>query len=470
MFLKPRTYRTALAALLLLALAVPALSVARAGTPAIRILSPQPEEIVPGPDVTVCFETAGITFSPGGFNLHFVLDDQPFEVQYNPLHPHVFRDVAPGTHTVRVFAADRLHQAVEGTLAMVTFHVEYPDDENRPSPNLPLLTYNLPQGEYMGPDAADILLNFLVTGVELSPRGYRVQYYIDGKRFIASRCRTYPIKNLEPGYHSIRLELIDPKGRLVHGPFNSVERLILVSPDKTPPRWKPGQPPPEEPVIYSIHGPRTSGQPWVAADEAQHGRLRPSERPVRTDGTAKPKFTVRRDETPTQRIPSTARPDDGKTEQEPTDVSDQDRGEETRMTRRADRASEDAQPRRVPMRAAETTAPRNTLTTTSPLVERLQREAGLSLPAETPGTTTLRSTAATTGGVTVEQVEPPPAVPPDGNAPDSTETRRRGRGGDRRPQNKIGNLPNAERPPAETQPPEAGQPAETTEEGRSETR
>jgi hypothetical protein len=463
----PRIPRTAPAALVLLALALSGVCIARSVTPAIRITSPQPEEIVPGPDVTVCFETAGITFSPGGYNLHFVLDDEPFAVQYNPLHPHVFRDVPPGTHTVRVFAADRLHQAVPGTLAMVTFHVEYPDDENRPAPNLPLLTYNLPQGEYMGADAADILLNFIVTGVELSPRGYRVQYYIDGKRFIATRCRTYPIKNLEPGYHSIRLELIDPKGRVVHGPFNSVERMILVSPDKTPPRWKPGQPPPREPVIYSIHGPRTSGQPWIAADEAERELIERKRRTVRPDDEAKPRFTVRRDETPMQRVPTTVRPEQESADENQTPSPEDDRGEDTRIRRRADGVRGETAPRRLEMRVPGTTEPQNQTETTSTLVQRLQREASLSLPQETPGTTILRTTEVTTEGVKIERIEPTPAPLADDETNRRNDAPRSRRTGDR-PQNKIGNQPAPEQPPAEVPPPEASQPAQTTEEGRAE--
>ena len=73
----------------------------------VRILSPAPGECVPGPDVTVHFELACVGTSPGGCNLHWILDDGPFQVQFDTGHPHIFRDVRPGTHTIRVFEIGR---------------------------------------------------------------------------------------------------------------------------------------------------------------------------------------------------------------------------------------------------------------------------------------------------------------------------------------------------------------------------
>ena len=246
-----------------------------------------------------------------------MLDDEPFVVQYNPLHPHVFRDVRPGTHTVRVYAADTMHQAVPGSLAVVTFSVTYPNDENRPSVGEPLLTYNLPQGEYMGLDAGDIYLNFIVSGVDLKPNGYKVYYFVDGRRFVATNCRTYPLKKLEAGNHSVRVELVDPYGRLVNGPFNSAERIILVSPEKTPPRLKRSDGAPAQPVIHSLHGPMTNGMPWVSADEQEAERdAAEAERTTREDQptptTVAPRknvgdFKVRRESAPSQRIETVER-------------------------------------------------------------------------------------------------------------------------------------------------------------------
>jgi hypothetical protein len=156
------------------------------------------------------------------------------------------------------------HEAMPGTLSVVTFSVSYPNDENRREAWTPLLTYNLPQGEYCGIDAADVTLDFMVTGARLNNRGYHVAYYVDGKRFLAFDTAPRHLKGLEPGFHKIRLELLDEKGRLVAGPFNSAERVILLSPDKVPERKPRDCAMPGQATIPSIHGAMTHGQPWVA--------------------------------------------------------------------------------------------------------------------------------------------------------------------------------------------------------------
>lgn len=237
--------------------------VPEAVAPYVHILSPVMEQCLPGPDVAVTVETGGVGFTPCGCSLHFMLDNEPFEVQYDPSHPHVFQDVRPGTHTVRAYATDAQHQAIPGTLNYVTFSVAYPDEENRLEFNEPLLTYNLPQGEYRGIDSGDLTINFLVDGTVMARRGYRVNYYVDGRRYVVSDCLTRHVKGLAPGFHTVRVDLVDERNRVVPGPFNSTERVVLLSPEKVSGTLAPGEKVPEQPTIDSIHGAMTMGSPWV---------------------------------------------------------------------------------------------------------------------------------------------------------------------------------------------------------------
>ena len=260
----------------------------------VRITAPVPEQCVPGPDVVVHFQLAGVPIAPMSCNLHWVLDDGPFQVQFDATHPHIFRNVAPGTHTIRVFAANRLHEAMPGYFDMVTFHVMHADDENRPTPGLPLLTYNLPQGEYRGIDAADVALNFIVTGTALCPTGeYQVNAFVDGKRFIFRDTKTFHLKGLLPGVHKVRLELVDRFGRLVGGPFNSAERTILLSPEKSLPRLPAGSRGPDQPVLPSIHGDMTQGLPWAATESDLDGESDGDSVSVGTTGDSTEGFSVR---------------------------------------------------------------------------------------------------------------------------------------------------------------------------------
>lgn len=234
----------------------------------VRLVSPQPEQCLPGPDVLVQYEAGGMTLGKNAWNLHFALDNEPFHVKYDGNTAKVFKDVKPGTHTVRVWLADQQHRAIQGTLQSVTFSVAYPNDENRPYPGAPMLTYNLPQGEYLGIDGADINLDFMVNNVTLSPGGYQVAYFVDGRRFLVQDgCGVQTLKGLKPGFHKVKIELQDPQGIVVPGPFNSVERTIVVSPDQTEPSPASGEYDPyaKEPKIASIAGPLTMGQPWEAS-------------------------------------------------------------------------------------------------------------------------------------------------------------------------------------------------------------
>lgn len=243
-------------------------SVLSCAAPYVRILEPRPEEILPGPDVTVRFATGGMCMAECGNSLHFMLDNEPFEVQHDPNHPHVFKDVRPGTHTIRVYLANRMHEAIRGTLAIVTFSVAYPDGENRPAYGAPLLTYNLPQGEYLGVDAGDIAVDYLVSNVRLAPGSNKVAYYVNGRRFFVTDGAPRHLKELPPGYHTIRMELQDANGDLIQGPFNSVERTILVSPDSTVGKTKlPETYPDTLPKISSIKGAMTVGRPWRVVEE-----------------------------------------------------------------------------------------------------------------------------------------------------------------------------------------------------------
>jgi hypothetical protein len=234
--------------------------------PPVHIVSPATNQTFLGPDVPVMVQVQGIVLSPGGNNLHFMLDNDPFHVQFDSGHPHVFKNVKPGTHTIRVYIANGMHEALRGTMSMITIHVAYPNGENCPNPSAPMLTYNLPQGEYVGIDAGDISLDYLLSNVCLTPQGNKITYYVDGRRFFVTDMNPRHLTGLTPGFHTIRIELQDQFGDLIEGPFNSVERTILVSPDRTTPTPGKQDEYPQLPKIQSIKGAMTMGMAWKVED------------------------------------------------------------------------------------------------------------------------------------------------------------------------------------------------------------
>lgn len=406
---------------------------ARNSGPCVRVLSPQPEEIVPGPDVTVTVATEGIVFAPGACNLHFMLDNEPFEVRYDVARPHRFHDVPPGSHTIRVYAANHLHELIPGTLDVITFSVAYPDDRNRPESGEPMLTYVLPQGEYLGVDSADITLIFEVTGVPLSRRGYRVNWIVDGRRQIAYDCTTQHLRNLAPGFHTVRLELVDERGRIVPGPFNSVERVILLSPDKQPKLLQPGEKPPEQPTIQSIPGAMTGGRQWVAVDPYRRGSVekKRSEKQTLTvrDGADKASasdFKVRNGQTGYERLEQEAIAPDGTEEKSsPADKetksssavdesADKDESEKNaRETKLTSAALEAMKLRKTGALTPEVVATLRTVALTTTRTE-IRKETATPPPASAP-TATVNAVAPATASAAPAQPAVPPAatvVPP----------------------------------------------------------
>lgn len=197
-----------------------------------------------------------------GNHIHVILDNQPYEAYYNLDNEFELRNVVDGEHTIRVFASRPWHESYknDGSFQMVRFIVKNgggdgtkPTTTNTGStmasptpegkdmqastagevdPTKPLLTYSRPKGEYKGPDAESIMIDFLLDNAKLINDGgeYRVRYSIDNGevRFI-DKWEPVWLSGWSAGTHSIKLELIDKNGNVVdNGGYNSTTREITV--------------------------------------------------------------------------------------------------------------------------------------------------------------------------------------------------------------------------------------------------
>ena len=115
--------------------------------PQIKIISPKAGQLLSDNTVTVSFQLQDLPIykdkSLGlGPHLHLVVDDQPYQSIYNASESIVLKDLEPGTHTVRIFAASPWDEAFknDGAFAQVTFDVFTKTDDNRPQTQKPLLT------------------------------------------------------------------------------------------------------------------------------------------------------------------------------------------------------------------------------------------------------------------------------------------------------------------------------------------
>lgn len=207
-----------------------------------------------------------------GNHIHVILDNQPYEAFYNLDHEFELRNVTDGEHTLRVFPSRPWHESYKsaGAFQLVKFTVKngggdaskptttnsgnkmanansnanaapaptpegkdmQPSSGGAVDPTKPLLTYSRPKGEYKGPDADTIMIDFWLANAKLTGDGgeYRVRYSVDGgeAKYI-DKWEPIWLSGWSAGKHSIKLELVDKTGNVVdNGGYNSTTREITV--------------------------------------------------------------------------------------------------------------------------------------------------------------------------------------------------------------------------------------------------
>jgi hypothetical protein len=252
--------------------------------PALKIVEPASNATVGSSTVKVKLDIAGDLkgYAPHkdpetgmGNHVHVILDNQPYEAYYDLGEPFELRNVADGEHTLRVFPSRPWHESYknEGAFQMVKFAVknggadatkpattnsgqqmsnaggnansnaaksttEGKDMQNSTAgsvdPVKPLLTYSRPKGEYRGPDAQAIMIDFWLSNAKLTGDGgeYRVRYSVDNAppQFI-DKWEPIWLSGWTPGKHTVKLELVDKGWNLVdNGGYNSTTREVTVTP------------------------------------------------------------------------------------------------------------------------------------------------------------------------------------------------------------------------------------------------
>lgn len=181
-----------------------------------------------------------------GQTLHVVIDNDPyFAVNEPALDPfneegyyydtnykfQVPRSLEDGEHVARVFPARSYGESLKGeqTFSVIVFYVNTKNDKRKYDLSKPYLTYNEPSDRMPLVEGKPVLLDFYISNCELSRDGYKVRLKIDGKviRTLIS-WQPYYIYGLKRGTHVVELELLDPSGKVVNGPFSTAERTITV--------------------------------------------------------------------------------------------------------------------------------------------------------------------------------------------------------------------------------------------------
>jgi hypothetical protein len=213
--------------------------------PQVSILSPKQNEVLQDNTVSLRFQVKDLPLFKDeelalGPHLHVFVDNQPYTAVYDTSAPLVLNDLPPGTHTVRAFASRPWHESFknEGAYAQTTFHIFAKTQDNSPNPDLPLLTYSRPQGNY---GAEPIMLDFYLTNAPLhlvaqesaedDIADWRIRCTVNGSSFILDRWQPIYLKGFRPGKNWVQLEYLDEKGNVVSNVFNNTVRLITYEPN-----------------------------------------------------------------------------------------------------------------------------------------------------------------------------------------------------------------------------------------------
>ena len=166
-----------------------------------------------------------------GQHIHFIVDNGPYAAHYTP---EVSTDklAEPGNHVVLAFLSRSYHESVKNTEPPTSYFLgQYQTGEGEFEEadfSAPHMFYSRPKGTYKAGDYDQLLLDFFLFNIELSPEGNKVRATINGEEFMLTEWAPYVIKGLEPGEATVKLELIDAEGNAVPGPFNTVERSVTL--------------------------------------------------------------------------------------------------------------------------------------------------------------------------------------------------------------------------------------------------
>ncbi len=211
--------------------------------PQVQILSPKPDEILADDRVTVKFKVTDLPLFKHpelglGNHLHVILDRETTQGVSDLNQPLVFKNLAAGTHTLRVFAVRPWHESFknDGAFALVTFHVLTKTATNNPDPHQPLLTYSRPAGTY---GAEPILLDYYLTNASASAdeRGsaardpsWRIRATVNDQKFILDRWAPVYLQGFKQGKNWVRLELLDARGNPIPNIYNDNLRIVTYDP------------------------------------------------------------------------------------------------------------------------------------------------------------------------------------------------------------------------------------------------
>jgi hypothetical protein len=166
-----------------------------------------------------------------GQHIHLIIDNRPYIAEYETKFT---QPMEPGQHIVLSFLSRSYHESIKQLgaydLRTITVGPAVDTTAQKFDTKAPHLFYSRPKDTYAGADAKRIMLDFYLVNTTLAPDGNKVRATINGTEFMLDKWLPYMMEGLPAGQATIKLELVDSRGKLIPGPYNSVTRTITVAP------------------------------------------------------------------------------------------------------------------------------------------------------------------------------------------------------------------------------------------------
>ncbi|MEL6495178.1 MAG: hypothetical protein AAFQ41_08635 [Cyanobacteria bacterium J06623_7] len=210
--------------------------------PQVKIIAPQAGQTFERADVMVEIAVENFKLFRDdrlnlGNHLNLIVDNEPLREIYNVEEPIIIKDLAPGTHTLRVLAVHPWGESIKTApaYAQTRFNVLTETQANLPNSDYPLLTYSSPSGTY---GAEPILLDFYLQDSEgeINSEGkftdYSIRATVNGTSFTIDSWQPHYLQGFEPGDNWVQLELIDKSGNPIENAFNNTVRVFNYNPQQ----------------------------------------------------------------------------------------------------------------------------------------------------------------------------------------------------------------------------------------------
>lgn len=214
--------------------------------PTVRITAPAKDQVIKDKagEFEVKLDVKNWKTAEGDAHVHLILDNKPYKPIYDTKAPVKLSELsggealAEGEHVLVAFPSRKTHESVKtkGSLFAVRFFVGKRDPKTDLA-KAPTLVYSRPKGEYKGPAASHVLVDFNLLNAELGAGKNQVKLVVSGPGIdgtLAQVATTFGppfyLDNLRTGTYTIRAELNDKDGKPVAGPWNTTTRTIAVDP------------------------------------------------------------------------------------------------------------------------------------------------------------------------------------------------------------------------------------------------